>query len=151
MPGFNGTIPTMSIERKRRKWQDIGIDIKDTNDITVASCESLVDLNACVERSQQYVISSGDLLDPTSLKVKDWWDKWLWESDPTEATTVYAPFNRCQLLGLLICRSLPMLGVHCNTPLSDVLPDTAKRLCVVDTPVSTLNIKEMRDTIDNMR
>ena len=73
------------------------------------------------------------------------WHDWLWGTDPEEKFHVDVMFNRNQLLGLLICRFK-----------QDQLEDgpaleSGHRLCLMDKPVSTMNLRELKDTLSNLQ
>ena len=76
----------------------------------------------------------------------DWvWHKWLWGSDPEENFHVDVMFNMNQLLGLLICRYKQ------NQLEEGPVLEYGHRLCLMDKPVSVMNLRELKDTISNLQ
>lgn len=75
------------------------------------------------------------------------WDEWLWQTDPEEKYSHEVLMNRCQLLGLLICLYKGMTA----EPPTHALPGRESRLTLMDKPVSTMTLRELQDTIENLQ
>lgn len=140
--------------RGKRPWHDIGVENRsedpDANDERRE--QQLLEWNRAVEELFcAPPASSGISLAVAQLPVQLWWDQWLWRSDPMQGTTVDAPFNSCQLHGLLVCRALPFAGVRCSAPLASLLPESGTRLSVCDVGIDSLNVRQLKDTLENLR
>ena len=74
---------------------------------------------------------------------------WVWKSDPDEPFDHRVLMNRCQLLGLLVCRHaanraprLPGLGQHDG--------EGDSRMTLVAKPPLEMTLRELRDSLDNL-
>lgn len=83
------------------------------------------------------LIQSGELPEET-------WDDWLWRTDPEEKYTPKVLMNRCQLLGLLICLWKAMQP-------SDAASSDHGRFTLMKTPVKSMSLRELKDTIANFQ
>ena len=88
------------------------------------------------------------------------WREWLWECDPQAPISRNALVNRSHLLGLLLCRfwstSLPSTqraiqqqGPDTRAPTQSD-PHETERLMLMQKPPEEMNLKELRDTLDNL-
>lgn len=74
------------------------------------------------------------------------WDQWLWESDLNEPPDSISLLNRCQLLGLIICR----YRAARQDPWTSKITLSPSRLIVVDKPPSSMTLRELRDSMSNL-
>lgn len=144
-------------KRRKRPWHDIGcgeVKLDSAELLEEQEDSAMVAWNSEVEELYR-MLAIGDLdvasaaSSAACLPLQIWWDRWLWRNDPMQDTSAHAPFNRCQLYGLLVCRLLPLSGVKCDAPLSTVVPDST--LCVCDEPVDQMNVRQLSDTLANLR
>lgn len=87
------------------------------------------------------------------------WDEWLWKTDPEEAFSAEVLMNRCQLLGFLVCLCKGLeQDVDSTASYSSSRPEgqaqqahSGDRLTLMDKPVSSMTLRELRDTISNIQ
>lgn len=68
--------------------------------------------------------------------------EWIWGSNPEEPLTPTVMLNKCQLLGLLVCRNRRNQQ-HVQVP-------SIPRLTLVPAPPSSMNLRELCDTLNNI-
>lgn len=79
------------------------------------------------------------------------WHEWLWGTDPEEAYHMDVLLNRNQLLGLLICRyKFLTTPASSSTPAHGPPVGTKDRMTIMDTPVSRMTWRELKDTVANI-
>ena len=84
------------------------------------------------------LVVTGDLPDEI-------WDEWLWQTDPEQPYAQEVLMNRCQLLGFLVCLCK---GMEVR-PEQGAIPD--HRLTIMDKPVASMSLSELKDTIHNLQ
>jgi hypothetical protein len=77
------------------------------------------------------------------------WDEWLWKTDPEEPYSPEVLMNRCQLLGFLVCLYKGMQKVSHTTP--DLTDSETSRLSIMSKPVSSMSLRELKDTVENLQ
>ena len=88
------------------------------------------------------------------------WREWLWECDPQAPISRNTLVNRSHLLGLLLCRFWATSTPSAQRAIQQQGPDTCapthsdphetERLMLMQKPPEEMNLKELRDTIDNL-
>lgn len=73
------------------------------------------------------------------------WTEWLWKSNPEEPFAANILMNRCQLLGLLVCRHHSEMFEENPTP-----PCTDARMTLMSKHPAEMTARELKDTIDNI-
>lgn len=68
------------------------------------------------------------------------WDEWLWWSDPNDPPNSQTLLNRCQLLGLLICR----YRAARQPPYQGVISLPSGRLSIIGKPAHRMTLRELR-------
>lgn len=74
------------------------------------------------------------------------WDQWLWETDLNEPPDSISLLNRCQLLGLIICR----YRAARQDPWMSPITLSPGRLVIINKPPSKMTLRELRDSMSNL-
>lgn len=75
------------------------------------------------------------------------WEEWMWNSNLNEPPDSGSLLNRCQLLGLLICRYRAARQPPCNV----VIALAPTQLVVIqDKPPGSYTLRELRDSLTNL-
>ena len=123
---------------KRREEEDIDVIGGDDDDAAL----DLVAMNRIVED-----LDNNNARNAQQQQLPDKiWDEWLWWSDPNDPPNSQTLLNRCQLLGLLICR----YRAARQPPYSGTLSLPSNRLVIVKKPASQMTLRELRDSISNL-
>lgn len=75
------------------------------------------------------------------------WEEWLWRSNPNEPPTSSCIMNRCQLLGLLVCRYRAARQPACAKIIS-LIP--SRLIIIHNKPTSQMTLREIRDSVSNI-
>jgi hypothetical protein len=94
---------------------------------------NLVAMNAIVED----LSSNGNAQPQLPASV---WDEWLWWSDPNDPPNAQTLLNRCQLLGLLICR----YRAARQPPYQGMISLPSGRLSIIGKPAHQMTLRELR-------
>jgi hypothetical protein len=139
---------------KRNKY-DIGLPRQDVGEeeCNRVECYSLEPWNKLVEEAYRSLEERGEVRE--AFLPPNMWNEWLWGFDPTEACHIECLLNRSQLLGLLLARYRAIYQVRYSTSsntLVDFLGDEGVgMLSLLDIAVKAYNLRELRDTIQNIQ
>lgn len=76
------------------------------------------------------------------------WSEWVWRTDPTETA---APLNRAHLLGLAMARAFARCEPCAGSLQAHELIPEEPRLCISETPVDSMALRELRDNLRNLQ
>lgn len=98
----------------------------------------LVDMNGIVE----------NIADDSTELPSEVWDEWLWKTDQNEPPDSDCLLNKCQLLGMLVCR---YRAARHPAPSADPIKLSPARLVVVQNKAPcNMTLRELRDTMSNL-
>ncbi len=128
-------------KHKKYKSKPIKSGIQEPNQPLQNEVFDMIEMNKIVEDITTPLDAPGNSLPPGI------WQEWVFRSNPNEPPNSESLLNRCQLLGLLICR----YRAARQPPYPQTISLTPPRLVVFhDRPPSKMTLRELRDSMSNL-
>lgn len=126
------------------KSDAIANSLKESDDLDMCQLDRLVfeDLQCKFKQGRQ------NLHEPWLQSAH--WTRWLWDTDPCRPCSHTLMLNENHLMGLIICRYLASRRDESSSSMLDELIP-GKNLCAHQIPVMVMNLKQLRDTVQNIQ
>jgi hypothetical protein len=145
------------IAKRKRKYNIGNVtqseDICHNNDVNT----QLMSWNVTVQKGWDDKSKTGTVAADYNLPEEHVFTTWLWETDPLEPCPIKTLLNASQLTGLIFARHYAATHPEfqdSNFNIADFLGESStnnERMAIFQTPVNQLNLRELRDTIQNIQ